>query len=291
MKIIGTGLSGLVGSRIIELLSPEFIFENLSLETGVDITNETVLKEKIIQSDASWVFHFAAKTDVDGCENDKALGDKGMAWIINSIATRNIAEICALTSKHLLYISTDMVFDGTKNEYNELDQPNPISWYGETKYQGEKSVLKLKENGLVIRIANPYRTRGPGKPDFVHKIIDRLIGKLPIAAPNDQIFTPTYIDDIASAIKFLVINNHHGLFHVVGNDSLSPYAAFKTIANIYNLDDSLIAPTTLNEYFKNKAPRPLHACLKNVKITRYGILMSDFKNGVTSVKKQEELKI
>jgi dTDP-4-dehydrorhamnose reductase len=287
MKIIGTGLSGLVGTRIIDLLSPDFLFENLSLETGVDITDVSVLKNKINQSDAQWVFHFAAKTDVDGCETDKPLGKKGTAWVINTEATKNIAEICQKTNKHLLYISTDMVFDGNKDSYNEEDIPNPLSWYGKTKHEGEKYVQELQSLGLIIRIANPYRTRGPGKLDFVHKILDRLISHQPISAPDDQIFTPTFIDDVAKAIKFLVINNKFGIYHVVGSDSLSPFNAAKIIAQVYGQDEKNITPTKLYEYFLHKAPRPLHASLKNVKITNCGILMSNFRNGVKTVKKQE----
>jgi dTDP-4-dehydrorhamnose reductase len=284
MKIIGTGLSGLVGSRIIELLTPEFTFENLSLETGIDITDNRVLTEKISQSDASWVFHFAAKTDVESCENDKVLGEKGLAWILNANTTKNLADICQTTQKKLLYISTDMVFDGTKDTYDESDAPNPLSWYGYTKYAGEKHVQILNESGLIVRIANPYRIRGPGKPDFVHKILDRLDGGLPVTAPADQIFTPTYIDDIAMGIKYLVKNNISGIYHLVGDDSMSPYAAALEIADVFSKDRRNISPATMAEYFKNRAPRPLHASLKNVKIKNCGIDMSPFQNGLKKIK-------
>src|SRR3989338_4999304 len=90
MKILGTGLDGLVGSRIVELLKDKHEFENLSISTGVDITDRDVILEKIKTSDAQIVLHLAAKTNVDVCEKDKALGEDGEAWKINVGGTKNM---------------------------------------------------------------------------------------------------------------------------------------------------------------------------------------------------------
>jgi len=94
MNIIGTGLSGLVGSRVVELLGSRHTFEDLSLDTGVDITNPSTVEERIKKSDAQWVFHFAAKTDVDGAEKERSLGENSPTWIVNVTATENIVSIC-----------------------------------------------------------------------------------------------------------------------------------------------------------------------------------------------------
>lgn len=290
MNIIGTGLSGLVGSRVIELMESNYQFTNLSLETGIDITKADVLEKYIGESDAKWVFHFAAKTDVDGCEKDKSTGESSGAWMINVKATQDIAKICRKTNKHLLYISTDFVFDGKQNFYNENDIPNPTSYYGLTKYLGEKSVISTGNLGLVVRIANPYRALGPGKPDFVHKILERLHSGLTINSPTDQIFTPTFIDDIAVAISKLISIEASGIYHVVGSQPCSPYDAAKLIAKTFDISDKLISPTTFESYFSGVAPRPLHAFLKNVKITDCGIKMSTFAEGLKIIKQQEERK-
>jgi dTDP-4-dehydrorhamnose reductase len=288
MKIVGTGLSGLIGSRIVELLQPEYSFENLSLETGVDITDEKKLSHIISNSDAPWVFHFAAKTDVDGCELDRTLKQHGAAWTINVQATANIAEICRSCGKHMLYLSTDYVFSGDDDEYSETDKPDPPGWYGITKYEGEKSVMSLGKYGLVIRTSNPYRVTGPGKTDFVHKILDRLDQGLPVKSPTDSTMKATFVDDIAKVIRILIVKSASGIYHAVGADTISPYQATKTIASVFGKDDARIYPTTFAEFFQGRAPRPLHAALKNVKITHYGINMLTLSEGLSQVKIQEK---
>lgn len=286
MNVIGTGLSGLVGSRIVELLSPEFFFENLSLETGVDITQKDVVAKRIKASDAPWVFHFAAKTDVDGAEHERTLGEKSPTWMVNVTATEHIADICRTTKKKLLYISTDYVFDGTKDEYNEEDVPNPQGWYALTKYEGEKCATKLGDQALIIRIANPYKRKTTGKADFVHKIIDRLRANGQLYAPTDQLIIPTFIDDIARALAVLVDNNTFGLYHVVGSLALSPFDILRKIAVSFGFDERLILPTTFEQYFQGRAPRPKRAVLKHDKITKFGVKMSTFDEGLATIKDQ-----
>ncbi len=277
MKILGTGLSGLVGSRVVELLSPHFQFENLSLETGVDITKKETVDTYFASSDAPWVFHFAARTDVDGAEIEKTLKEKSPTWIVNVEATRYVVQACRKTGKHVLYVSTDFVFDGTKDAYSETDTPKPQQgWYATTKYEGEKLVTGLQDFGLIIRIANPFRSDRFAKPDFVHKIIDRLKNNQEVVAPNDQIFVPTFIDDIAQAIKTLIEDKAHGVYHVVGSQALSPFAAAQKIASVFGFDLSLVAPTTFAKYFAGRASRPFHGHLKNDKITKLGVVMHSF---------------
>ncbi|MDP2637741.1 MAG: SDR family oxidoreductase [Candidatus Levybacteria bacterium] len=285
MKILGTGLTGLVGSRLVELLGDKYEFENLSRSTGVDIVNKENVLEKIKSSDAQIVLHMAAKTDVDGCEKDKTLGEAGEAWKINVEGTRNVADACLETNKKLIYISTDFVFDGEKNIYVEDDIPNPINWYGATKYEGEKIVKVLETPWIIARIAYPYRANFP-KVDFARAILKRLKEGFPVMAVVDHIFTPTLIDDIALGIEDLIQNNGNGIFHVVGSQSLSPYDACFTIAKEFNLDDSRIAEVTRTEFFNNRACRPFQLALKNDRIAKLGIKMHTFEEGIREIKKQ-----
>lgn len=284
MNILGTGLSGLVGSRVIKLLSPYFHFENLSLETGVDVTKKDVVYRYIEASDAPWMFHFAAKTDVDGAEKEKSEKEQSATWVVNVEATRSIAHACRKTGKRLLYISTDFVFDGKKNMYTEEDIPNPQSWYAITKYEGERLVTSLGDYGLIVRIANPYRVEKFTKPDFVHKIIERLTTHQEVVAVQDQIFVPTFIDDIAQALNVLVHKNASGVYHVVGSQAISPFAAAQKIASVFGFPLSLVTPTTFVEYFAGRAPRPFHAHLKNDKISKLGVVMHSFDEGLALVR-------
>lgn len=288
MNILGTGLSGLVGSRLIELLSREYSFENLSLETGVDITKKDSLEEYFSHSDAPWVFHFAAYTDVQGAEKERSLKEKSLAWKINVEATNNIVDNCKRTKKKLLYVDTDYAFDGTKSTYTEEDIPHPLGWYGITKFEGAKRVLTLGDQGLVIRIANPYRAYPIGKKDFVHKMFERLKSGQTITGPKDQLFVPTFVDDIAFAIRALVSGNKFGIYHVVGSTALSPYDAALLIAEVFGCDPSLVHPTTFKEMFQNRAPAPQYAALKNDKITALGVSMKTFLDGLLRVKELEK---
>ncbi len=284
MKIVGTGLSGLIGSRVVEMLSPYFQFENLSLETGVDITKKGVVDQYIERSDASWIFHFAARTDVDGAEAEKTLREKSPTWIVNVKATEHVVDACKKTGKKLIYISTDFVFDGEKDSYAEEDQPRPLSWYAITKYEGEKQVATLENHGLIIRIANPYRAERFARADFVHKIIERLAHHQKVVAPNDQRFVPTFIDDIAYALKILIEKDAFGLYHVVGNQVFSPFEVAQKIASTFGFASSLVESTTFAEYFAGRAPRPFHAYLKNDKISKLGVVMHSFDEGLALIK-------
>lgn len=289
MKILGTGMSGLVGSRVMELLDDEFAFTDLSHETGVDITDYTKVNNRVAASSAPWVFHLAAFTDVDGAEKERLLGEKSVAWKVNVAATQNIVEACRRYGKRLLYISTDFVFKGDQPAYSEEDLPNPQGWYAITKYAGEKLVATLGDQALIIRIANPYRAAATGKPDFVHKIMARLSAGQTVMSPTDQLFVPTFIDDIAAAIGILVKKDTSGLYHVVGNSALSPFAAAAKIATVFGFDRALVTETTFAQFFAGRAPRPFHAVLKHDKIDKLGIKMRTLGEGLAEIKRQRRV--
>lgn len=285
-KIFGIGISGLVGTRIAEVLQDKYTFDNLSLDTGIDITNPTTLDPIRIDTDHPIVLHLAAKADVDGCEKDKELGEQGQAYKINVAGTQNIVNACETNNKKIIYISTDFVFDGKnppETGYKEDDPVSPINYYGQTKYLGEEVIRKAGIPYLILRITYPYRTgESPEnvKPDFVHIIRDRLKNNQPTFGVTDQIITPTYIDDIAYAIDKLIETNAQGTYHVVGNQSLSPYDIVQMIAGKYSCDKTLINPITNEEFNKGKAPRPAKLKTNNEKITKLGVTMRPFKQGL-----------
>jgi len=160
VRIFGIGTSGLVGSRIAELLALSYPISHHSSKTGFDITNKDSLSLLANDTDHEVVLLMAAKTDVDGCEKDKQDGESGDAWKINVTGTQNIVDICRETNKKIIYISTDFVFSGedTPNDgYDESSTPSPVNWYGVTKYEGEKIVVNSGLPYLIFRIAYPYR--------------------------------------------------------------------------------------------------------------------------------------
>ena len=216
------------------------------------------------------------------------MGAESLAWKINVTATENIIENCKKLGKKLLYVDTDYAFDGKKKLYTEEDAPHPLGWYGITKYEGAKRVLALGGNGLVMRIANPYRAHPVGKKDFVHKMMERLQSGQDVVGATDQVFVPTFIDDIARAVRALIKASASGIYHVVGSTALSPYEAAGTIAKVLQLDTSHIKPTTFHAMFQDRAPVPQFAALTNAKLSSLGVSMYTFEEGLKEMKKQEQ---
>ena len=144
VSIIGTGLSGLTGSRIVELLKRKFNFIDFSLDKGIDITNFELLKRKFKENlEAEIVLHLAAFTDVDAAWKQR--GNKnGLCYRVNVLGTRNIAKLCQQYKKYLVHMSTDYIFDGKKKTfYTEYNKPNPVEWYGKTKFWENKKLKNL----------------------------------------------------------------------------------------------------------------------------------------------------
>ncbi len=289
-KILITGSTGLVGSRIMNQLQSQYEFEMVGRKTGVDITDEEAVKRCVDESDASVILHLAAKTNVDECEDDKILGEEGDAWRINVFGTENMLSAAKSCGKRFIFISTDFVFDGvgTKEYYTEEDEPNPVNWYGETKYQGE---LKVQQSGLeymIFRICYPYCKENSFKQDFVHKIITRLEKNEKVFGVTDHIFTPTYIDDIAITLDRLMATWVSGVYHLAGAQALSPYEAAVDIAKQLSIDSEKIIKTTRSDFFRGKAFRPFNVALKNDKIEKLGIRVRSFSNGIKEFLRKEE---
>lgn len=288
-QIIGLGLSGLVGSRVTQLLLDQYEFVSLGRQTGVDITNPESLTKIKDYKDANFVLHLAAKADVEGCEVDKSLREQGDAWKINVEGARSVASVCRDSGKKIIYASTDFVFDGEKPEgesYSEEDQPNPINWYAKTKYEGEKAVSQSGADYIIVRLAYPYRAEFDLKKDFMRGIRDRLKEGLLVRGVTDHIFCPTFIDDFAFALDKLIKTDASGVYHTVGGTALSPYDATLKIAEVFDLPKSLIEQTTREEFFAQRAPRPFNLNLRNDKIQRLGVKMRGFEEGLQVIKSQ-----
>jgi dTDP-4-dehydrorhamnose reductase len=281
LKIAVTGSTGLIGSRIIELLNKDFQFIPL-LQKKVNITNRQQTDETISNIDFDILLHLAAYTDVDGTEKNKEA-----AYRINVEGTRNIFEAVNAKKKKFIYISTDFVFDGKQEKapFYEDSIPNPISYYGQTKYEGEKIVnSSAGGRAMIVRFSYPYRANFEQKKDFVRNIKSQLEQGKSLQMVTDSTITPTFIDDIAFVLKYLFNNYSPEIYHVVGGDSLSPYDAGKLIAKTFNLNQSLIQPTTYEVYFKDRAKRPQYSEIKSKKNNFYK--MKTFEEGLNEIRKQ-----
>jgi dTDP-4-dehydrorhamnose reductase len=274
-KIAITGASGLVGTRIIELLSDKFEFIPLAQE-NMDITKKDTVHSYLSSISYDLLLHLAAYTNVIGAETEKE-----KAFLINETGTQNLLDVALSAKKEFLYISTDFVFDGTKPPYDEASAPNPISAYGASKYAGEKVV---GQNGMIVRISYPYRSAYEIKKDIFRTLKGLLENGKALSMVNDSLMVPTFIDDIAGGLGYLMNNYSKEIFHVVGADAMSPFALATKIAHAFNLNESLVGSTTYDEYFANKAKGPRYSDIRSSKNTFYK--MHTFEEGLSLIKKQ-----
>lgn len=257
MRLLIFGGSGLVGSRFIELYNK--VFEINSPEvTEVDILEKGAVLKKIEQFNPDTVINFAAYTNVEEAQKQK--GDKnGICYLINVVGAKNIAEGCKKFNKKLIHISTEYVFDGTKelSPYTEEDKPNPINWYGETKFYAEQEVLESGCNLSIVRICMPFSACYELKKDVARFFLEQLKTGNAIKAIADQRITPTLVSDIAAGLKTLIDADSSGLYHVSSTDSMSPLEFAKTIAEVFSFDNPKIQPILLEEYNKSKEAKLL----------------------------------
>ncbi|MCX7956102.1 MAG: NAD(P)-dependent oxidoreductase [Patescibacteria group bacterium] len=283
LKIAITGGGGLVGSRIIELLNNDFEFISLS-QDKMNITNKYQVYQILKEINFDILLHLAAYTNVA-----KANEEKDLAYKINVKGTENIFEQVLSKKKKIIYISTDFIFDGTNPPYFEDSKPKPAGIYGQTKYQGELIVNPKKySNSLIVRISYPYKAKFFQKKDFFRTFKTLLEEKKPLKMIINSLMTPTFIDDIAYGLRYLINNFSNDIVHLVGSQSLSPYDAAVLIAEKFNLDKNLISKTTFEEYIKIRPGLPQYSQIKSKKNNFWK--MKTFEEGINEIINQLKIK-
>lgn len=250
--ILGTGLSGLVGSRFVTEFGQAYEFQNLDLshpQHPVDITQLEQVRQIFAASPAKFVVHFAAFTDVTKAWEQRN-DINGIAYRVNVIGTENIVQAAAETGKHLIHISTAYVFDGNKAEkYTESDPMNPIEWYGQTKALAEEKVQASHGAWTILRIDQPFRSDPFPKLDIVHRIIQGLQAKTLYPQFTNHSFGPTYINDFAKIIDWVIRTGTTGLFHASSGEQWSDFAFAQCINETLKLG-SEVKPGDLDNYLK-----------------------------------------
>lgn len=287
IPLIGTGLSGLVGSRIVDMMTG-YQIEDISRKTGTDILNRSELLRRIESSPSAYVIHMAAYTNVDQAEIQESLGENSDAYQLNVTATQYVIEACQRSGKHLIHCSTDMVFSGdTEAGHHELDETHATGWYAQTKELGEKAVRESAIPWTIVRLAYPYRATYE-KKEYVRIFKWLLEEKKQIQCVSDHYFTPTFIDDLAGVFDYLITHQLRGIVHAGGGQRVSPYEAALKVADVFGLDSSLITPTTRHEYFSGKAPRAYNLSLINDTLSQLPVAMHTFDQGLSEIKRQME---
>ena len=273
MRILITGACGMLGRDLVEILSvghelylldvkpfPVPLSSQFSTIT-LDITDSEKTYKELTKINPDIVLHTAAYTDVDGSETNRDL-----AFRVNALGTRNIALACQKFDTELLYISTDFVFDGEKNEpYLEFDVPNPKSIYAKSKYWGELYIKSLLNRFYIVRSSWLFGKNGK---NFVTTILNLAKEKKEIEVVNDQTGSPTYTKDLARAIVQLIGAEHedsttgadlYGIWHITNSGQCSWYEFAREILRGSGV---LVKPIT-SEKLNRPARRPKFSVLDN----------------------------
>ena len=214
----------------------------------LDVRDKASVKKAFETTKPDVVIHTAALTDVDKCEVERDL-----AWETNVVGTRNVVEFAK--GAFLIYVSTDYVFSGDRGMYREEDRPDPLNYYGFTKYVGELEVAKLREY-VIARTSAIYGARpAAGKTNFALWVIEKLRKGEEIRVVTDQWLSPTLNSNLAEMILEIVERRLTGVYHLAGATRIDRYNFAKRVAEIFQLRD-LIKPTSMeNMTWIAKRPR------------------------------------
>jgi len=289
INLLVTGASGMIGSKFLRLLPNDFnLIKNIDRTKGLDILDYPGLSAALSSVKAETIVHMAAFTDVNAAVQQEGKPE-GMCFQINVLGTQNVVKLARQLDCQLIHISTDYVFDGTKTgEYIETDKPNPIEWYGKTKYEAEKIVMSSGLKWCIARTAYPFLAEFPGKLDLVRSRIKQMKdGNLPPQF-TDHIITPTFVDQLSAALFKLIRSKAIGTYHLTGDTSLSDFDLTTEIARQFGLDETKIGKSTLSEFNKSASrPYQQRMAMSNQKFeSQFGDTFSSFPEALATMKSQ-----
>lgn len=265
MKILVIGSEGQLGGEIKKLTSqtPSHEFQFTTLEE-LDVTNSSQLATIIKSENWNFVVNCTAYTAVDNAEDDPA-----KCHAINAEAVGNIGKFSKQIDANVIHVSTDYVFDGTAHlPYKETDAVNPVSVYGKTKAEGEELLMRQNPHSIILRTSWLYSEFGN---NFCKTMLHLGKEKDKLQVVFDQIGTPTYAEDLASAIMHIITSsgtdNKHfvpGIYHFSNEGVASWYDFAKAIFEIQGIPCN-VEPVT-SKVFPTKATRPHYSVLEKSKI-------------------------
>lgn len=294
-KILITGSNGLLGQKLVELLSYKEGVALLATARGknrlpdgryryipMDITIKKSVAEVISSEKPDIVIHTAAMTNVDQCELNKE-----EAYKSNVIAVENIIEACEAANSFLVHVSTDFIFKGDEGLLTEEAVPDPVNYYGETKLLAEQKVMESKLRWAIARTVLVYGiAHDMSRSNIVLWVKNSLESGKNIQVVNDQFRTPTLAEDLAMGCWLIAEKEAKGIFNISGSDLLSPYDIALKTADAFQLDKSLMNSTD-SSIFKQPAKRPLKTGFNIEKARKVlGYSPHTFDEGLEVLKRQ-----
>ncbi len=295
MKILLTGCNGMLGSSLSEKLSstnhttlatgqttcrlPSHFFHDHFIYHSLDITNSEKTSKLIHSFKPDLIIHGAAITQVDDCEYNKSF-----CYSVNVDGTNNLIAAAKEINARFCLISTDFVFSGEEGPYSEPDLTGPVNYYGETKVLAEQQVMSSGLNWSIVRTILLYGKADPCKrSNFIYWVKNNLEAGVKIKVVNDQIRTPTFIPDLVEGISLIAEKGARGIFHISGNDIMTPYQMALEVADFLKLDKNLLEPVDAST-FTQIGKRPQKTGFKIEKaIEELGYQPTSFKNALSLI--------
>jgi UDP-4-amino-4,6-dideoxy-N-acetyl-beta-L-altrosamine transaminase/dTDP-4-dehydrorhamnose reductase len=248
-RLLITGVSGLLGSNLAYCLKDRYEILGLHHDQPVSIqgieTRHADLRYKlhtesiIKRFNPDVLLHAAAQANVDACE-----ADPQMAYAVNVQGTKNIVDILGDLPTKLIYISTDLVYDGVRGNCSENDVPGPRSCYAVTKLEGEKAAL-ARSGALVLR-TNFFGWDLFNKRSLAEWVIEELRALRPVQGYTDEIFSSIFTFDFAELVDKVIRKDLVGIYNCASRTALSKYDFLVAVAKGAGLDSSMIQPVSLD---------------------------------------------
>ncbi|QWU47760.1 dTDP-4-dehydrorhamnose reductase [Bacillus sp. NP247] len=261
MKVLVTGAKGQLGQDVLRLLE-EQTWEVFGFgREELNIKDEKQVSEKVLSIQPDIIIHTAAYTQVDQAESDEEA-----AFKVNAEGTKYLAQAAEAVGAKFCYVSTDYVFDGTKNEpYKADDQTNPQTVYGKSKLVGEQYTQEYCSKNYIVRTSWVFGLYGN---NFVKTMLRLAEEKKELGIVHDQVGSPTYTTDLARFIINLVQTDKYGIYHGSNSGVCSWYEFAKEIFEQSNIE-IVVNPLT-TEDFPRPAARPKYSVLDKGMIEENG---------------------
>ena len=217
---------------------------------SLDFTDKENVAAVFAATSPDVIVHCGAISKPDECELNREA-----AFLANVTGTINLLDAAAARKAHFLFLSTDFVFSGEKGFYKEEDERGPVNYYGQTKMLAEDEVVKYPFGWSMVRTVLAYGKTFSGRENIVTNTAKALKEGRPLKIFNDQVRTPTYIEDLAAGLVTMIESRAEGGYHLSGEDVRTPYEVAMETARFLHLDTSLITPVQAAE-FKQPAARP-----------------------------------
>jgi len=261
MRLYITGSKGQLGRALMRRLAHHDLL-GVDLPE-IDLTDLSATRSSLAAFQPDVIIHAAAYTDVDG-----AARNPDLAYRVNALGTRNVAVASEAIGAALLAISTNEVFDGAKSEpYLEFDSTNPINPYAKSKLAAEVYARDLTNRFYIVRTAWLY---GLGGNNFVRKIITRADTDGRLRVVTDEVSSPTYTEDLITAIEQLIATGAYGIYHFTNDGFCSRYEFAQKILELSGRAHISIEPILLKDYPRPSTPPPF-APLRNFCGAQIGI--------------------